>query len=114
LPKAQLSSALELVANPDIIAGLARRRLGRRPVLVAFSLGTGEDAQIVQLGRQKLVAKGVDVIVANAADDAFEGDTNRAHLVTSEGVSSLPRTSKLDLAHAILDCALQRYRGQSE
>jgi phosphopantothenoylcysteine decarboxylase/phosphopantothenate--cysteine ligase len=113
-PKTELASALELVPNPDVIAGLARRRAGPRPVLVAFSLGTGDDAQIVALGRRKLADKGVDLIVANAAEDAFEADTNRVHLVTSEGVSSLPSASKAELAHAILDRVVQILERQSE
>jgi phosphopantothenoylcysteine decarboxylase/phosphopantothenate--cysteine ligase len=110
LPKADVAPALELLPNPDIIAGLAQRRQGRRPVLVAFSLGTGNDEQIVALARQKLSSKGVDLVVANAAADALQTETNRAHLVTTHALSSLERTSKLVLAHAILDRALELYR----
>jgi phosphopantothenoylcysteine decarboxylase / phosphopantothenate---cysteine ligase len=93
---------LELVANPDIIASLAQT-VSPRPLCVAFALETGTEEAIVQRAQAKLARKGVDLVVANAAEDAFEGDTNRAHLVTRTGVTSLPTLPKLGLAAHILD-----------
>lgn len=110
-PKRELPSALELVPNPDIIAELARARQGALPVLVAFSLGTGSDDEVVALGRRKLVDKAVDLVVANAAADAFGGETNRATLVTRDDERALGTLPKLELAHAILDRALALHQG---
>jgi len=98
------AATLDLVKNPDILAGLGAARGGaRRPVLVGFAVETGDDATVVANARKKLARKRVDLVVANAAADAFGGDDNRASLVTAAGVDRLGTMSKRDLADRILD-----------
>ncbi|MDD9946586.1 MAG: bifunctional phosphopantothenoylcysteine decarboxylase/phosphopantothenate--cysteine ligase CoaBC [Myxococcales bacterium] len=91
---------IELVKNPDILAELGRRRATTRPFLVGFAMETRD---IVKYARRKLREKRVDLIVANEASVAFGGDDNEATLVTPEGDTTLPRMSKLALAHRIWD-----------
>jgi len=98
------TSTLDLVKNPDILAGLGRARgEARRPVLVGFAVETGDDDEVVANARKKLARKRVDLVVANAAGDAFGGDDNRAALVTADRVDRLPTMSKRELADRILD-----------
>ncbi len=111
-PRKQKRSAAELtltlVPNPDLLAeiGAARAGLPRdapRPALVGFAVETAADEQVVAYARGKLTKKGVDLVVANHADDAFGKDDNRATLVDHAGAEALGVLSKLDLADRILD-----------
>jgi len=64
LKKSPAPLAVELVPTLDILAELSsRRRFGQ--VLVGFAAETATGAELADLGRQKLVSKGVDLIVAN-------------------------------------------------
>lgn len=91
---------LDLVPNPDILAELGASRLGPRPYLVGFAVETRD---LVAAARDKLARKKVDLIVANHADVAFEGDHNEALLVTASEAHPTGRVSKRALADRILD-----------
>ena len=93
---------IELVKNPDILAELGAQRAGKRPVLVGFAMETHD---IAAYGRQKLLNKRVDLIVANEAAVAFGGDDNQATFVSHAGDEVLPPMSKRELAHRILERA---------
>jgi phosphopantothenoylcysteine decarboxylase/phosphopantothenate--cysteine ligase len=94
---------LELVPNPDLLAEVGAYRRGGRPFLVGFALETSEGEALASAARGKLAKKGVDLVVANHAAEAFDGDDNRAMLVTAEACEELPRMSKRALADRILD-----------
>lgn len=92
--------SIELVRNPDILAGLGAAREGSRPFLVGFAVETRD---LVAAAQQKLAKKKVDLVVANHASVAFEGDDNEAFLVRASGVEETGRLSKRALADRILD-----------
>ena len=91
-----------LEPTPDILAALRERRTHQ--LLVGFAAET-EDVE--QHAREKLTAKGLDLIVANdvsQADAGFEVDTNRVLLLDSSGhVDAPPLSTKIALADLILD-----------
>ena len=93
---------LELVRNPDILAGLGERRRneGKGPMLIGFAVETEELVTRAQHKREK---KAVDLIVANHASVAFEGDDNEATLVTGATAEPTGKLSKRALADRILD-----------
>jgi phosphopantothenoylcysteine decarboxylase/phosphopantothenate--cysteine ligase len=97
---------LELVENPDILAGLGRERLGEHPMLVGFALETGSDAQVIAYAEDKLARKRADMIVANAAAEGLGGDATRVHLVqrgqAGTEVTSLAPMAKRRTAEAIV------------
>ena len=74
-------ASLALVRNPDILAAIGARRTGPSPVLVGFALETGDEAAVTAYARGKVDAKKCDVIVANEASRALEGDSNTMYLV---------------------------------
>jgi phosphopantothenoylcysteine decarboxylase/phosphopantothenate--cysteine ligase len=95
--------ALELVANPDLLAELGKQRKGKSPVLVGFA---AETQDVVANAEAKLVTKGCDLIVANDVSEAgsgFSTDTNRVTLVDKTGATELPQAPKSVVAHRILD-----------
>jgi phosphopantothenoylcysteine decarboxylase/phosphopantothenate--cysteine ligase len=94
---------LRLVPNPDLLAEIGAARQGRSPMLVGFALETAKGDELVAIARAKLDDKKVDLVVANRAADAFEGDDNRAILVTHDEAEDLGAMSKRALADRILD-----------
>jgi phosphopantothenoylcysteine decarboxylase / phosphopantothenate---cysteine ligase len=108
LKRQSAALTLELVANPDILAGVAaRRRPGQ--VLVGFAL---ETANGLRNARAKLAAKGIDLIVLNTPREALGGETNRATLIERTRRRALPTLSKRELAERILERALELRGGR--
>ncbi len=94
------SWSVELVKNPDIVAGIDSNIL----VKVGFA---AESEDLLANARSKLFSKGLHLIAANditADDSGFGADTNKVILLDSEGgCHPLPLMSKYDVAHQILD-----------
>ena len=91
---------VDLIKNPDIIAGIS----GERLVKVGFA---AESEDLLANAESKLLSKGLHLIAANditAEDSGFAVDTNRVILLDREGSKqSLPLMSKYDVGCAILD-----------
>ena len=112
----QVGLSLELEATADVLATLsARRRPGQ--TLVGFAAEHGERA--VELGREKLLAKGLDAIVVNdisRSDIGFDVEANEVTILTAngngsaEGTIEVGRAAKARVAEAILD-AVRKLRG---
>lgn len=88
---------LELVQNPDILAGLVRTRAPGQ-LIVGFAAETGSpDAGIEQLARAKLLRKGCDLLVLNdvSAGQAFGTESNSVILYARSGdaVTEVARAS---------------------
>ncbi len=101
--------SIELTRNPDLIAEIGARRTGERPVLIAFALETGDDSAVLDYARKKLVAKKVDLVVANAAHESLGREDNRVALVDATGASPFVSGSKDAVAAAILDRLAQLF-----
>ena len=85
---------IELVRNPDILAGLVESRgAAERPLIVGFAAETGDDTgSVLDLARAKLARKGCDLLVANevGADKGFGTDGNTVHLLFRAGLPGAP------------------------
>jgi phosphopantothenoylcysteine decarboxylase/phosphopantothenate--cysteine ligase len=104
LHKEEGNLTVNLRRTPDILGELGRRRAGETvPILVGFA---AETSDVVERARQKLVAKQLDLVVANDVaqpDTGFACDTNAASLVTADGVEEVPLVTKRALGAMILD-----------
>lgn len=101
--------SVELVPNPDILAGIAgRRRPGQ--VLVGFALETSNG---LANARRKLAAKRVDLMVLNSPREGLGGDTTRVTLVEPGRSRALPKGPKREAADAILERALELRAGRA-
>lgn len=105
---------LELVQNPDILAGVGAARAGRLPLLVGFAVETGTDEEVIAFARGKLASKRVDLIVANHAAESMGREDNRVHLVDGQHVATMGVLSKRDVADHILDYVAGRLAGKSK
>ncbi|MCW5799282.1 MAG: hypothetical protein LZF60_20008 [Nitrospira sp.] len=102
---------LDLEATDDILCELRDRR--RNQVLVGFAAETDD---LLAHAKEKLHAKGLDLLVANdvtAPGSGFGSDTNRVWLLTREAdPEELPLLSKRDVADRILDRILTVHTGR--
>lgn len=95
--------ALILAENPDILASTAAGR--KRPtLLIGFA---AETENVVENAKSKRKRKGADWIIANnvsgaEGDSVMGGDFNQVHIVTSNGVESLPEMPKEDVARELV------------
>ncbi len=93
---------LELVPNDDILKQVSA---ARRPGTIVIGFAA-ETENLREEARRKLLAKGLDAIVANdvsGADSGFEVDRNAGLFVTRDSEIALPPSSKLEMAGRILD-----------
>ena len=103
---------LRLVRNPDILEELAdsvykntgNERSGRRLVRVGFA---AETSNLVVYASAKLIAKHLDLLVANdvsRSDSGFGAETNKVHIFHANGaMEDLPVMPKIGVAAAIWD-----------
>lgn len=97
---------IELVQNPDILAGLVTHRRPRQ-VIVGFAAETGDESgSVLDHGRAKARRKGADLLAVNAVGSGtgFGDVPNTVHLLNSGGEQlSHASGSKAEVAEAIWD-----------
>ncbi|WP_223695231.1 bifunctional phosphopantothenoylcysteine decarboxylase/phosphopantothenate synthase [Leifsonia poae] len=97
---------LELVANPDILAGLSSGA-HEGQVIVGFAAETEPDpSSLIELGRTKLASKGCDFLVLNQVGwtQGFATDSNEVVVLRRGGDIVMEASgSKLSVADRILD-----------
>ena len=108
LKRASSNYSFELTPNPDILAEIGKRRPGLRPVLVGFALETATGDDLILLGRQKLIKKQADLIVANSAGESLGRDDAVVRLVSARDCVPLDRMSKSDVAIRIIEWVARR------
>jgi len=95
---------IALVENPDLLRTIAAVKKGQ--IIVGFAAETSEDLQIA---REKMDAKGADVLYLNdvSAGDIFNSETTHGYILAKgKEPSKVSQTTKDTLAHQLLDEAL--------
>jgi phosphopantothenoylcysteine decarboxylase/phosphopantothenate--cysteine ligase len=93
--------ALELVANPDILATIAKDGPQRPRLIVGFAAETDD---LMANALAKRTRKNADWIVANDVSPAtgiMGGEENAVHLITADGVEDWPRLAKQEVARRL-------------
>jgi phosphopantothenoylcysteine decarboxylase/phosphopantothenate--cysteine ligase len=95
---------LYLERNPDIIAEIGKKKKER--ILIGFAM---ESEDLIKNAKAKMLAKNMDLIVANDVkqkDAGFQSDTNIVKILDRDGgIEELPVMDKMDVADRILDRA---------
>ncbi len=93
--------ALELVANPDILATIAQTGPKRPRLVIGFAAETDDLLTNAQTKRER---KNADWIVANDVSPTtgiMGGEENAVHLITADGVEDWPRLAKHEVARRL-------------
>ena len=106
--------ALQMVENPDILAGVGHHK--KRPALVVGF--AAETRDLVENAEAKLKKKGADLIVANdvshdsgiGSGGVMGGDRNRVRIVSVTGVEEWPEMSKEDVAKRLAGLIAEKLR----
>ncbi|WP_210237723.1 MULTISPECIES: bifunctional phosphopantothenoylcysteine decarboxylase/phosphopantothenate--cysteine ligase CoaBC [unclassified Mesorhizobium] len=106
--------ALQMVENPDILAGVGHHK--RRPGLVVGFAAETQD--LVKNAQAKLAGKGADLIVANdvshesgvGPSGVMGGDRNRVRIVSKAGVEEWPEMSKDEVAMRLATLIAERLK----
>lgn len=104
----KLAPVFELTENPDILASVARLPPAQRPWCVGFA---AESENLVAHARDKLVRKGVPLVVGNLGPATFGRDDNTLVLVDARGEIELPHGPKLALARQLVREIARRMAG---
>ena len=105
--------SLELVRNPDVLAGLVDGRLPGQ-MIVGFAAETeADDSRRRELGRTKIQRKGCDLLVLNRVGwtQGFATERNEVEVLNGAGDIVMEASgTKLSVAHRILDSILDGIR----
>lgn len=104
IKKADPELELKLQRTTDILAEVAQARTNGQ-ILIGFAAETND---LLANAREKLVAKGLDAVVANDVsrkDAGFDSENNAVVILLRDNPEpvELPLMSKLEIAHRILD-----------
>jgi len=111
LKKSADTLTFELVKTPDIL-GSARTDFGFTGTLVGFA---AETENLESNARDKLQRKGCDLVVANDVSKpgiGFDSNENEVLLVYPNHNEALPRATKHDLAHQLVQAILELHLSQ--
>lgn len=103
---------LHLTKNPDIVATVALQP--HKPFTVGFA---AETRDLITYARDKLIRKGLDMIIANNVAQAgigFNSDQNAVTIITAQQEEALPQGSKQQLARQLISKIAQQRRHQNE
>ncbi len=108
LKKNESPPVFKLLPNPDILRTIARDRRGAFPRLAGFALETRD---LMGAARKKMIAKNLDLIVANSPA-SLGGIRTRAWILTRDGKPERFNGAKKDLARRILARLLEAVHAQ--
>ncbi len=92
----KVAPVFELLENPDILKAVADLK---QPYCVGFA---AESHELLKHARDKLMSKGVPLMVGNLGPATFGQDNNALTLVDAQGHRELPWADKLTLARALV------------
>jgi phosphopantothenoylcysteine decarboxylase/phosphopantothenate--cysteine ligase len=111
IKKSGVPDPIALELTTDVLSALVECRTGEQ-VIIGFAAETGDaDTSVLEFGKQKLAAKGCDVLVVNdvGPDGAFESATNEVYILDAEGGQvHVPRADKALIAEALWDAIAER------
>ena len=113
IKKNQSNIVLELGKTKDILEDLGKINNNSR-IICGFSM---ETENLLENSKKKLIAKNVDMIIANNINDfgaGFDIKTNKVHIITRNDVFDIPLMLKTELADVILDHILKLRKFQLE
>ncbi len=109
IKKSDAAMHLQLVPNPDILAGVAAA--SEPPFTVGFA---AETSSVEEHARDKLRRKGLDMIAANRVGQAgggFEADSNTLDVFWTGGGRRLGPGLKTQVAQELVGLIAERYQG---
>ena len=102
---------LDLEPTTDILAEVARCRTSQ--VVIGFA---AETQNVIENAKKKLASKSLDAIVVNDVSKpgiGFDSERNAVTILTGSGSTTVPETSKWEVAQRVLDQAVKLKQGSA-
>ena len=102
---------LDLEPTTDILAEVARRRTSQ--VVIGFA---AETQNVIENAKKKLASKSLDAIVVNDVSKpgiGFDSERNAVAILTASETTTVPETSKWEVAQRVLDQAVKLKQGSA-
>jgi phosphopantothenoylcysteine decarboxylase/phosphopantothenate--cysteine ligase len=101
--------SLEFIANPDILADIAKTvktKSGKpHPYCVGFA---AESTDLLKHAQEKLQRKGIPMIVGNIGPDTFGSDLNELLIVEKGASKKIAKAEKLQLARQLIQLVAKK------
>ena len=109
IKKGESSLSLELERTGDILEEIGKRKGDR--ILIGFA---AETENLVKNAHKKLLAKNLDMIVANEVEASFGQDANKVKILFPSGeIKDVPLMIKGDVASVVLDQVVRLRQGKA-
>ena len=99
--------SLNFVQTPDILATIAA--LPNAPFCVGFA---AESENVIEYAQTKRAKKNIPLIIANQGPSTFGSEYNQANLISEDGVQTLQKMRKDDLAPLLIQAIAEHYGAQ--
>lgn len=112
IKKNEDSISMKLIKNPDILLNVASQKA--KPFCVGFA---AETENLEAYAKTKLIAKQLDMIVANRvdkSDSGFNSDYNSATVIWGEGQQTFDKSTKTRLATELISLVASQYLNKKE
>jgi len=97
---AGIAPPIALKENPDILKTIASLKAKRPALVVGFA---AETQNVIANAKDKLAAKGPDLIIANdVSAGVMGGERNSVHIVSAGGVETWPELDKREVAQRLI------------
>jgi phosphopantothenoylcysteine decarboxylase/phosphopantothenate--cysteine ligase len=101
--------SLEFIANPDILADVAKSvktKAGKsHPYCVGFA---AESTDLQKHAQEKLKRKGIPMIVGNIGPNTFGSDLNELLIIDAAGSKKIAKAEKLQLARQLIQLVAKK------
>ncbi len=94
---------LEFIANPDILADVAKTVKAKGGKPYPYCVGfAAESTDLLKHAKEKLQRKGIPMIVGNIGPDTFGSDLNELLIVEKNSTKKISKAEKLQLARQLI------------
>ena len=99
---------ISLEKNPDILADLSKSK-NRPGLVIGFA---AETEQLVKNGKEKLMSKGCDLIIANKINEKFSilgHENNEVTIITNDYTKKWPKMTKVEISKKLGQLIVEYY-----
>jgi phosphopantothenoylcysteine decarboxylase/phosphopantothenate--cysteine ligase len=100
---------LEFVANPDILADMAKTAKTKAGKVHPYCVGfAAESTDLQKHAEEKRKRKGIPMVVGNIGPDTFGSDLNQLLIIDENGSKKIAKAEKLQLARQLIQLVAKK------
>jgi phosphopantothenoylcysteine decarboxylase/phosphopantothenate--cysteine ligase len=105
----RLAPTLEFIANPDILADVAKTVKTKNGKPYPYCVGfAAESTDLQKHAEGKRVRKAIPMVVGNIGPDTFGSDLNQLLIVDESGSKKIAKAEKLQLARQLIQLVAKK------